>query len=93
MIFDSSDDLMWDGGNKAAHEAPLVNHIDSVLEVTLMKMRGLCWERYTTLLTAKDLISKQQFSDTCMTFVQCHLCVLLDFQKIMTADHMEVTWG
>jgi hypothetical protein len=38
MIFDSSDDLMWDGGNKAAHEAPLVDCIDSVLEVTLMKM-------------------------------------------------------
>ena len=37
MIFDSSDDSMWDDRNKAAHEAPLADHVDSVLEVTLMK--------------------------------------------------------
>jgi hypothetical protein len=32
MIFDSSDD-----GNKAAHEAPLADRVDSVLEATLTK--------------------------------------------------------
>jgi hypothetical protein len=37
MIFDSSHDLMQDDGNKAAHEAPLADHVDLVLEVTLTK--------------------------------------------------------
>jgi hypothetical protein len=37
MIFDSSDNSMRDDGNKAAHEAPLADHVDSVLEATLMK--------------------------------------------------------
>jgi hypothetical protein len=37
MIFDSSDASMRDGGNKAAHEAPLADRVDSVLEATLTK--------------------------------------------------------
>jgi hypothetical protein len=37
MIFDSSDDSMRDDGNKAAHEAPLADRVDSVLEATLTK--------------------------------------------------------
>jgi hypothetical protein len=37
MIFDSSDNSMRDVGNKAAHEAPLADRIDSVLEATLTK--------------------------------------------------------
>ena len=39
MIFDSSDNLVRDGGNKAAHEAPLSDCIDSVLEATLTEAR------------------------------------------------------
>jgi hypothetical protein len=35
MIFDSSDASMRDEGNRAAHEAPLANRVDSVLEATL----------------------------------------------------------
>jgi len=35
MIFDSSDDSMRDSGNKAAHEGPLADRIDSVLDGTL----------------------------------------------------------
>jgi hypothetical protein len=37
MIFDSSDDSMRDDGNKAAHEAPLADCVDSVLGSTLTK--------------------------------------------------------
>ena len=37
MIFDSSDNSMRDDGNKAAHEAPLADRVDSVLEATLTK--------------------------------------------------------
>jgi len=37
MIFDSSDGSMRDDGNKAAHEAPHADRVDSVLEVTLTK--------------------------------------------------------
>jgi hypothetical protein len=37
MIFDSSDDSIRDDGNKAAHEAPLADRVDSVLEATLTK--------------------------------------------------------
>ena len=37
MIFDSSDDSMRDVGNKAAHNAPLADRVDSVLEATLTK--------------------------------------------------------
>jgi hypothetical protein len=37
MIFDSSDDSMRDDGNKAAHEAPLADRVDSVLEAALTK--------------------------------------------------------
>ena len=37
IIFDSSDDSMQEDGNKAAHEAPLADRIDSVLEATLTK--------------------------------------------------------
>jgi hypothetical protein len=39
MIFDSLDDSMRDGGNRAAHEAPLADRVDSVLEATLTKMQ------------------------------------------------------
>jgi len=39
MIFDSSDNSVRDGGNKAAHEAPLSDCIDSVLEATLTEAR------------------------------------------------------
>ena len=39
MIFDSSDDSMREGGNRAAHEAPLADRVDSVLEATLTKMQ------------------------------------------------------
>ena len=39
MIFDSSDNSIRDDGNKAAHEAPLADHVDSVLEETLTKMQ------------------------------------------------------
>ena len=47
MIFDSSDDSMRDDGNKAAHEAPLADHVDSVLEATLTKtQRVLLGEIY-----------------------------------------------
>ena len=35
MIFDSSDDSMRDGGNKAAHEASSADRVDSVLEASL----------------------------------------------------------
>jgi len=35
MIFDSSENSVWDGRNKAAHEAPLLDCINSVLEATL----------------------------------------------------------
>jgi hypothetical protein len=37
MIFDSSDDSIRDDGNRAAHEAPLADRVDSVLEATLVK--------------------------------------------------------
>jgi hypothetical protein len=47
MIFDSSDDSMRDGRNKAAHDAPLVDRVASVLEVTLTKtQRALLGETY-----------------------------------------------
>jgi hypothetical protein len=39
MIFDSSDDSMRDKGNKVAHEAPLVDRVDSVLGATLTEMQ------------------------------------------------------
>jgi hypothetical protein len=39
MIFDSSDDSMRDGGNKAAHEAPFADRVVSVLESTLTNMQ------------------------------------------------------
>jgi len=35
MIFDSSDDSMRDIGNKAAHDAPIADRVDSVLQATL----------------------------------------------------------
>lgn len=35
LIFDSSDESIRDNGNKAAYEAPLADHVDSVLEATL----------------------------------------------------------
>ena len=42
MIFDSSDYSMRDYGNKAAHEAPLSDRVDSVLQATLTKtQRGV----------------------------------------------------
>jgi hypothetical protein len=37
MIFDSSDDSMQDEGNKAAHEAPLADRVDSVLGASIDK--------------------------------------------------------
>jgi hypothetical protein len=37
MIFDSLDDSTQDEGNRVAHETSLVDHVDSVLEVTLTK--------------------------------------------------------
>jgi hypothetical protein len=42
LIFDSSTHSMRDEGNAAAHEAPLSDRIDAVLEATLTeKQRGL----------------------------------------------------
>ena len=35
MMFDSSDDSMRENGNKAAHGAPHVECVDSVLQATL----------------------------------------------------------
>lgn len=35
MIFDSLHNSIRDGGNKAAHEAPLMEHVRSILEATL----------------------------------------------------------
>jgi hypothetical protein len=37
LIFNSADHSMWDEGNKAAHEAPLSDRIDAVLEATLIE--------------------------------------------------------
>jgi hypothetical protein len=39
LIFNSADHSMWDEGNKAAHEAPISDHIDAVLEATLTEMQ------------------------------------------------------
>jgi hypothetical protein len=41
MIFDSSDDSMRDGGNKAAHEASFTDREDSVLEARLTNTERL----------------------------------------------------
>ena len=41
MIFDSSDDSMRDGGNKAAHEASFTDREDSVLEARLTNTQGV----------------------------------------------------
>jgi len=47
MIFDSSDNSIRDDGNRAAHEAPLADRVDSVLEETLTKtQRALLGEIY-----------------------------------------------
>lgn len=47
MIFDSSDDSMRDGGNKAAHEASIEDRVDSVLEARLTNtQRALLREIY-----------------------------------------------
>jgi len=47
MIFDSSDDSIRDGGNKAAHEASLAVRVDSVLEAKLTRtQRALLGEIY-----------------------------------------------
>jgi hypothetical protein len=37
MMFDSSDDSMRDSGNKAAHDAPLADRVDAVLQATLTR--------------------------------------------------------
>jgi hypothetical protein len=45
MIFDSSDDSMRDDRNKAAHQAPLANRVDSMLEATLTKTQRALLEK------------------------------------------------
>src|SRR5882762_8299288 len=47
MIFDSSDASMRDNGNKAAHEAPLADRVNSVPEASLTnRQRALLEEIY-----------------------------------------------